>query len=55
MKMEDGSNQMDRNGLDGNFSKLTFYQWMDHEYGDDWPTDDEGLLVWSRYIEYVNE
>lgn len=55
MATEDGSNQMDRNGLDGNFSKLTFYQWMDHEYGDDWPTDDEGLLVWSRYIEYVNE
>ena len=53
--MEDGSNQMERNGLDGNFSKLTFHQWMDREYGDNWPCSDKDFSIWNRYMEYVNE
>lgn len=42
----------EENGL---FKKLTFYEWMNREYGDNWPTDDKDLANWNRYLEYVGE
>jgi hypothetical protein len=37
------------------FSKLTFSEWMDREYGDDWPVDDKDLTVWNSYLEYLEK
>lgn len=34
---------------------LTFTEWMDKEYGDDWPANDDGLLVWNAYLDYVEK
>lgn len=36
-------------------NKLTFSEWMNSEYGDDWPTNDEDLNIWYRYLEYVKD
>ena len=41
--------------MNGEFPKLTFSQWMEQEYGDDWPTSDEDLNIWYRYLEYVKD
>lgn len=40
---------------DSPFSKLTFYEWMNREYGDNWPTNDEDLTIWNAYLKYVKE
>jgi hypothetical protein len=37
------------------FNKLTFYEWMDREYGDDWPTEDKDLAIWNRYLEHIGQ
>jgi hypothetical protein len=37
------------------FSKLTFFEWMEREYGDNWPTSDADLNIWYSYLEYVKE
>lgn len=39
----------------GFHNRLTFSQWMDREYKDDWPTGDVDNAIWYRYLEYVKE
>lgn len=39
----------------GNFIGLSFYEWMDQEYGDEWPTGDPDNSIWHRYIAFVKE
>lgn len=39
----------------GNYIGLSFTEWMNLEYGDDWPTSDEDNSIWHRYLEYVKE
>lgn len=39
----------------GNFIGLSFSEWMEQEYGDDWPTSDIDNAIWNRYMEYVKD
>lgn len=41
------------NGEDGFLNVLSFSQWMDVKFGDDWPTADKDLALWNEYMEYV--
>lgn len=38
---------------DESFNIMSFSEWMDFKFGDDWPTEDKDLALWNEYMEYV--